>query len=77
MTTLPILYSPPADTAALEGLVRRERLPHRWSHGRAYVVIALLTPLVLSSVLLLHLHAISHQWLQTILLTLQGTTKND
>lgn len=31
-------------------------LRNRWSHGRGYVIIALIAPLLLSSLLLIYLH---------------------
>ncbi|HEY9761477.1 MAG TPA: hypothetical protein V6D07_03070 [Trichocoleus sp.] len=66
MTTLRISYSPSADTVTSEApATPRRRLPHRWSHGRGYIVIALLAPVVLTSVLLIHLHANSQRWLRS------------
>ncbi len=38
-------------------------LRSRWSYGRGYIVIALLAPLVLGGLLLVHLHSAVKLWL--------------
>ena len=59
MATLPIPYPSSAAVEALEPTpAPRQRLPHRWSYGRGYAVIALLAPLVLGSLALLYLHTV-------------------
>jgi hypothetical protein len=65
MATLRIPYAPSTAADAVElAPPPRQRLPHRWSHGRAYVVIALLAPLVLGSLALLSLHTVLQSGLQ-------------
>lgn len=50
---VPVLAPPPK---------RPRRLRNPWSHGRAYVVIALLAPLVLGSLGILYLHSTLMVW---------------
>ncbi|MBD2259484.1 hypothetical protein [Pseudanabaena sp. FACHB-2040] len=72
---IPIPYSAAAEApaAASPPPKPRQRLPHRWSHGRGYGVIVLLAPLVLGSFLLVHLHAVFQRWLQMASFTFQAS----
>lgn len=47
------------------------RPPNRWSYGRSYAVIALLAPVLLASLLILHLHNAAKAWLSLWRLQLQ------
>lgn len=62
MTTLQLQVPAEASTHSFLKQKPRYILRNRWSHGRAYVVIAAIAPLVLLGLLLVHLHATSQQW---------------
>ena len=47
---------PPYPACSLPSYSLPKLLKNRWSHGRGYLVIALIAPLLLSSLLLIYLH---------------------
>ncbi|MBD1915728.1 MULTISPECIES: hypothetical protein [Cyanophyceae] len=47
---------PPYPACSLPSYPLLKPLKNRWSHGRGYFVIALIAPLLLSSLLLIYLH---------------------
>lgn len=75
MTTLRLLYTPAHAAAPTASPLPRQRLLHRWSYGRGYVVIVLLAPLLVGSLLLMLLHDAYQRGLQAVLLTFQGLIK--
>ncbi|MBD0336207.1 MAG: hypothetical protein ICV62_12015 [Cyanobacteria bacterium Co-bin13] len=73
MATLRIPYSASAPTAsaAAPPPTPSRKLPHHWGYGRGYAVIALLAPLVLGSLVLLHLQTAGQKWLRIVLAALR------
>jgi hypothetical protein len=63
MTTLRWATSDiPADPPTPRPTLRRRPLRNSWGYGRAYVVMAVIVPLVLLGLLLVHLNTLGQQW---------------
>lgn len=62
MTTLRLVALPEEAELSVAQQAPRRPLRKPWSHGRAYVVIAAIAPLLLMGLLLMHLHNLSRQW---------------
>ncbi|MBD0269197.1 MAG: hypothetical protein ICV77_13000 [Cyanobacteria bacterium Co-bin8] len=63
MTTLQWVASGElVDRSTLRPTFHQRPLKNSWGYGRAYVVVAMIAPLVLLGLLLVHLNTLGQQW---------------